>query len=176
MTKEFNQKIICPFCRNEITVESDHDRWMRKHELLDSVKEGIVLTNCDHIILRYKRPWSDRDVQTKMIVEIKTHGRELDQPQAEIFSFLNQSIRWTAGLYPYSKIAGKRVHLLNFGAHLLQYEKTYALNSKWIKWDGRVIDTNIESTLVTILRMDVVPDDIDMAMDPYLRHLWPQAS
>src|SRR5215813_10481467 len=112
MTTEFHQMITCPKCRYELTIETDSGRWMRDHPRLDSRSEGFVLTNCDHIVLRFKNDRTGKDVQTMMVVEIKEHGKELGDCQAEIFHFFNQAIRWTAGLYPWSQFAGKRIKLL----------------------------------------------------------------
>jgi hypothetical protein len=169
MTNYFEQKITCPFCRNEITLEDDHNRWMREQELLDSWKHGFVLTNCDHIIVRWKRPWVERLVQTMMIVEVKTYGKRPDKCQEEILGFFSDTMPEVT--YPFSRIADSKIKLVTFGSHLLQYENSYIRNSTWFKWDGHVVDKDLEVTLLKILRMDVLPHDIDASMDDYLRSL-----
>ncbi len=174
-TKEFNVRYSCERCGHQTTAETAFGRWMRDQELLDSQKHGIVRTDCDHIILRYKTR-QGRDFQLMMIVEAKEFGAEPDKSQRDMLSFLSQAIRikgknlhdvpTARSLRLWSKMAGREVLVREFGVHLLQFERTSPDDSNWIKWDRSLVDAE---KLVQILAMNVHPDFTDRPMDEFLR-------
>lgn len=148
MTKKFNVYYTCQHCGGQTTAETGFGRWMRNHPALDSV-DGIVRTDCDHIILRYKTSLQGRDFQLMMIVEVKEFGKDPDPCQKTILQFMAQSIMYrgknmhgartdiTRKLK--SALLGRNVNVRNFGVHLLQFEKTNPNDSKWIKWNREIV-------------------------------------
>lgn len=175
MTRPFNVTYTCGFCRRQSTMETGFGRWMRNHPALD-VTEGIVRTDTDHVILRYKTYPGGRDFQLLMLLEVKENGAYPAKNQKDIFSFVNQitikkgrQINGASTCYTWklwSHQNGRYVNVRYFGYHLLQFEKTSPLDSKWIKWNGKNID---EGTLVALLAMERVPSDPSRSMTELLR-------
>jgi hypothetical protein len=176
MTKLFNVNYTCQHCGKQTSCESGFGRWMRNHPALDSVN-GIVMTDLDFVVLRYKTYFDGRDFQLMMIVEVKEHGKDPDPAQVDVLSFLRQlaetkhkTIYGTPTvetLKLYSKKNGHKINFRFYGVHLLQFEKTSPNDSAWIKWDRKIIDAN---TLVGILAMERRPDDPQKWMIEYLRN------
>jgi hypothetical protein len=175
MTKRFNVHHTCPHCGGQSTAETSFGRWMRGNRELDSGL-GIVRTDCDHIVCRYKTHTDGRNFQLMMVVEVKEHGAEPDPAQRDILSFLHQSMvekeknrynaRTCRSIRMKSTILNRHVLVRNFGVFLLQFENTSPADSSWIKWNRRIID---EKTLTEILAMNRRPDNPDLLMDDYLR-------
>lgn len=182
MTKRFNVQITCERCGHQMPAETAFGRWMRENQQLES-SNGIVRTDCDHIILRYKTHKDGRDFQLMMIVEAKEYGREPDPCQTDILSFLAQTLQMRGqqvhgakthrSVRLKSRLLNRDVLVRNFGVHLLQFEKTSPKDSKWIKWDRREINPQV---LTEILAFDRRPDRPDMKMIEFLRdrHKKPQ--
>jgi len=181
MTRKFNIKYTCQHCGKQTTAETDFGRWMRNHPDLDVVN-GIVRTDMDHIILRYKTSLDQRDFQLMMVVEVKERGAESDPCQIDILSFLRQAIeRKQLNMYQrvrkdkkggvgclqlYSKLNHRWVRFRFFGVFLLQFENTGPANSKWIKWNRQPIT---EGDLVGLLAMERHPLFIHKNMIEFLR-------
>lgn len=178
MTKRFHIMNTCAHCGNQTTAETAFCRWMRDQEELDSRRNGIVRTDCDHIILRYKTHKTGRELQLMMIVEVKEFGRDPDPTQKDMLSFLSQTI-WHSlrgknmhkattdrTLRLKSWILGRDVNVRNLGVHLLQFEKTSPKDSEWIRWNYHEVD---EATLIQILAMNVRPDNPKRSIDEFLR-------
>lgn len=175
MTKKFNVRYTCDRCGHQATAETAFGRWMRAQTNLES-KDGIVRTDCDHIILRYKTHKQGRDFQLMMVVEVKEFGAEPDPSQVDILSFLSQAIRSRGknihgaktdqSLRLRSRLLGRDVRVRDFGVHLLQFEKTNPDDSRWIKWDRKLVDPEL---LCEILAMNVHPDRPTLPMDEFLR-------
>lgn len=174
-TKPFKVKYACERCGHQTTAETAFGRWMRAQHILRS-KDGIVRTDCDHIILRYKTSKQGRNFQLMMVVEAKEFGGEPDPAQRDILSFLSQAIRKRGQnmhgaatdrtMRLKSRMTGREVLVREFGVHLLQFEKTSPSDSSWIRWDRKLIDANL---LIQILAMNVHPDRPSQSMEEFLR-------
>ena len=177
MTRPFKVSYTCSNCGAQTTAESGFGRWMRNNAELDS-KEGIVRTDFDHTICRYKTYYESRGFQIMMIVEVKEHGAEPDESQTDLLSFTNQILfknkrgknMYNARTAVTHKLWSKKnqcwVNVRHYGVHLLQFEKTNPDDSAWIKWDRKIITKEV---LVDLLRMDRRPDNPDLFMIEYLR-------
>lgn len=191
MTKEFHVRTTCQFCGKQTTQETAFGRWMRGHPGLLS-SEGIVRTDCDHIILRFKTHMQGDGIKTRrltrnqqlmMIVEVKEHGADSDASQLDILRIFNRIFNQrgvnihgakTRKVFKvWSDIAKAKINATFFGIHLLQFENTSPLDSRWIKWNRREIDTG---TLIEILAMDRRPDKPHLMMRDFLRDRHRQAT
>jgi hypothetical protein len=175
VTKPYKVHITCSHCGHRIPAETAFGQWMRDQSKLKS-GDGIVRTDCDHIIVRYKTHPQGRDFQLMMIVEVKEFGGEPDPCQRDILSFLSQTIfirsrqicgaKTTKSLKLKSHILGRPVLVRNYGVHLLQFEKTSPRDSAWIKWDRCLVDA---PTLTEILAFERRPDAPHLWMKDFLR-------
>jgi len=175
MTKKFNINYTCQHCGRQTTAETAFHRWMRNNPQLDS-GDGIVRTDLDDIILRYKTYPYGRDFQLMMMLEVKEYGAEPDPAQRDMLSFLSQTVfvrgknmhgsDTTKSLKLISRMNRKKVLVRNFGMHLLQFEKTNPKDSAWIKWNRQRVN---EQDLTEILKLDRRPDNPDLPMDQFLR-------
>lgn len=180
MTREFNVKYTCSHCGRQTTAETGFGRWMRNQTALDSVS-GIVRTDTDHTILRYKTSLDQRDFQLLMIVEVKEFGAEPRPDQVDILSFLRQAIELrqqnhyqreagqvggNGSFKLRSKMNNRMVRVRFLGVHLLQFEKTNPADSRWIKWNRKPIDSG---TLLGVLAMERDPKDPSRMMIEFLR-------
>lgn len=174
MTRKFNVYISCPHCGERITAETAFGRWMRNHPMLDS-GNGIIRTDTDHTILRYKTHNQGRDFQLIMDVEVKERGARPDKSQADILNFKHQlALKTSHNMhgartfythYLKSSANGRRVKVKYLGYHLLQFENTDPTDG-WIKWDGKLITVGI---LVGILTFELNPCYPDRPMIEFLR-------
>lgn len=156
-------------------METDFFRWMRDHPELLSDKHGIVRTDMDCIILRYKTHRQGRKFQLMIILEIKDFGAAPDDAQRDILNFLNQMAMKTSrnihGAITYciyklkTFFSSEKVRVKYLGYHLLQFERTGPTNG-WIKWDRHLIT---EETLVDLLAMNLHPYYPFRPMDEFLR-------
>lgn len=148
---------------------------MRAHSALDSV-HGIVRTDTDHWILRYKTGLDGRDFQLLMLVEVKEHGADSDPAQRDIMRFVHllstrrgrnmhgATTRETARIR--SEITGRTVRVKNFGYHLLQFQNTHPEDSNWIMWDRRRIH---KDDLIGVLALERNPYEPERFVIEYLR-------
>lgn len=174
MTKPYNTYFDCQYCGKRTTMETEFLRWMRHHSLLDP-REGIVRTDMDQIILRYKTHKQGRKYQLMIILEIKDYWAEPDPAQKDMLSFLHQMAMKTSrnmyGAVTYcvyklkSWFSADKVRVRFLGYHLLQFEKSGPANGR-IKWDRTEIT---EEMLVKLLRLDVHPYSPFRPMDEFLR-------
>lgn len=175
MTRAFNVTYRCQHCHSDTTAETGFGRWMRNHPALD-ISEGIVRTDTDHVILRYKTYPGGRDFQLLMLLEVKERGAYPRADQKDIFSFVNQisvkkgkQVNGASTWHTWKLWSWKNeryVTVRYFGYHLLQFEGTNPKDSDWIKWNGKKID---EGTLVALLSMERVPSDPSKSMTEFLR-------
>jgi hypothetical protein len=175
MTRRFNVTNTCQHCGKQTTAETGFGRWMRNNPALDS-KDGIVRTDTDHTILRYKTHEQGRDFQLIMDVEVKEFGSEPDPSQKDILIFKHQmALRTGKNMYHgktffthrlKSSISGRLVRVRYLGFHLLQFEKTNPNDSTWIKWDRKGISIEI---LTRILLFDRHPYHPEKPMIEFLR-------
>jgi hypothetical protein len=141
---------------------------MRNCPELDSM-QGIVRTDCDHIIHRYK--FETRDVQAIMIVEVKTHEKELPETQRDTLHMINQlmrnrrsnihkDVKFQAGngaLKVKSAMTMQDVMIRNFGVHTIRFSHSNPLDSVRIWWNKRLVNV---AQLIKLLRFDLDPDTL----------------
>jgi RNase P subunit RPR2 len=171
MTRPHLHKVMCPNCRSVITAETGFGRWMREQPRLDS-SHGIVTCDVDHWVHRYKTNELGREFQLIMLVEVKTHGKDIDASQADTLHFVNQLFRnrrktpttdmprRQADGYVHtvrSQMLNRDVKLRAYGAHLLQLSDSAPDTSEWMRWDKRLIDCE---TLIQLLNFDLDPDKL----------------
>lgn len=174
MTKKFNVHYTCANCGHATSAETGFGRWMRACPDLES-RNGIVRTDTDHMILRYKT-YGSREFQLLMDVEVKEYGSNPDQSQYDILAFKHQLVsRKAKNMHgsttnlslPIKSMMLNRVVLVRYlGVHLLQFEKTNPDDSDWIKWDRKLISKEV---LIGLLSLDLNPDNPDQAMRELLR-------
>lgn len=160
MTKRFSVMYTCAHCGMQTSAETAFGRWMRNNSRLKS-EDGIVRTDTDHTILRYKTHDQGRQFQLMIDIEVKEFGAEPDASQGDIEGFkhqllikkgsvskkgkvnqLGEDIQDVTTLLTKrlkSRISGRFVLVRYCGYHLLQFEKTNPDDSSWIKWDHREI-------------------------------------
>jgi len=179
MTRTFNEKIRCPQCGCEHTVESDFERWFRNHKDLHSAREGLVRFDLDVLLHKYKTCTDgkgSRDIQCMMFIEVKTYMATPSPAQSDTLYTLNQILRnrrpnihstpkWQIKgqmTRVWSKYLNRNTTLKLYGGHMLQMDGTFPDNSSMIMWDHQVID---ERTLMELLRFERDPDRIEMQLD-----------
>lgn len=179
MTRSFNEKIRCPNCQHEHTIETDFERWVRQSPELDSRTAGIVRFDLDVLLHKYLIEVDgkgSRDVQCLMFVEVKTFMAVPSKAQVDTLSMLNQVMRnrkqnihsrprRQANETPtkvMSKMLGREVAIKMYGGHLLQMDGTYPDNSSLMMWDNQTIDRDVLTDLLAF-RLD--PDRITQKVD-----------
>jgi hypothetical protein len=169
--------VQCPHCGKVHTAETALERWIRNHESLDSIKEGIVRFDCDILLHKYlvkidKK--GTREIQCMMFIEAKTHGADVSVSQQDTLSLFSQVLRnrrtnmhcerrgrhareHTPLTMAYSFARKRWIRLRLYGGHLLQLSGESPADSTWIKWDRRLIT---EDMLLSLLRFDIDPDTL----------------
>jgi len=162
---------------------SPFHEWVRNHPELDSVRECLCIGDSDLWVHRYgtrrSRLGVNRDVQYLMLVEVKTHGRDMGAPQRDLLAIVNDLLRTNAwkeqranGQFisghaqnartVYSYIAGKRVRVYCYGVHKLRMSGASPQTSQWMTWsDGGGVEQYITvDQLLGLLRFDLNPDSL----------------
>jgi hypothetical protein len=175
MTRQFNVNYTCPHCGMPASAETGFGRWMRAQPQLSSAR-GIVRTDTDHTILRYKTHSQGRNFQLLMDIEVKEHGSLPRDDQRDIHSFKHQMISKTGRniegsktrrtMKLFSVMSNRKVNVRYLGFYLLRFENTSPDDSAWIEWDHKRIT---KDTLIAILAMDVDPYDTTRSMIELLR-------
>jgi hypothetical protein len=170
MTKPFFQTTRCTHCGAEISTASPFSQWLRAVQELDSQKQGVVVTDLDYVIHRYKSEYG-RMAQGIMVVEVKTNGAEPEAWQVDTLQLLSQLVRndrktptkvrrgavnegLIAPTMAYSEMFGEWITLNAAGAHLLQMSGTNPEDSEWLCWDRKPIT---KEQLVALFRFDLHP-------------------
>ncbi len=169
MTRAYNERMECPHCGKEVTIETAFGRWVRNHPELRS-KVGYTANDHD---LRWHKFHTEkgRAFQFMMNIEIKTNGADLTESQHDTILIENQLIRnrrqtptkelrYQYGTGPcrvYSKMNRCRVWVRHFGNHLLQFSGQGPEDSEWIRWDRMKIDVE---KLLAILKFELDPDTL----------------
>jgi hypothetical protein len=146
--------------------------WLRDNERLDSIKEGVVATDCDLWVHKYKTLGS-RDYQFMMLVEIKEHGRQVDKWQRDTLHIANQLLRNRRNKTKFqvsdgprvsqvfSVLANKRVSVCCFGVHsLIIHGDGRDTGSCLLTWDSKHEITS--SQLESLLLFELDPDDLSV--------------
>lgn len=173
MTRPFCQRMQCPVCSTEVTIETALGRWLRGHPRLRS-EDGLNLYDFDHsverrIVHKYK-DGEERDAQCFMEIEVKEYGAMPTPAQRSTLQLLSDFVKNTVkNMYSArgssQHLDGKPRRILDrqfnrwilvrhYGIHLLQFEKTSPDNSVWMKWDGVEITAD---QLVSLLRFEIHP-------------------
>jgi len=173
MTRPFNNRMHCPNCKCEMTMETALGRWLRgRHELRS--EDGINIYDEDHfcdrrVVHKYKEN-GERSVQCYMVLEVKEYGAFPTKAQQSTLAILsgyiknffgNRHTRRGATKDIYGKrgkvwdhVYDRSVQVRHYGYHLLQFEKTCPDDSSWIKWNSKEIT---EEQLVKLLRFEIHP-------------------
>jgi hypothetical protein len=178
VTTEWRETAPCLNCGVPVSTEQPVKAWIRAHRDLDSRRACLCIGDSDLWVQKYgtRRGTNgvDREVMYIMLVEVKTHGRVLDDSQRELLGFVSELLRtkpfreqringrFAAGhrqnvrlIRSYS--SGKRIPLYCYGVHVLQLSGSTPEDSKEITWDRRSIT---KEQLVGILRYDLDPDSL----------------
>ena len=182
MTRTFDGRVTCPYCKRTHTQETALERWIRDCRELDSRRNGLVRFDCDILLHRYMLPADKKGtrlLQCIMFIEAKTHSGQLTLAQQDTLSMFNQVLRNRRrnihrdkkGRHAqdhcppckcYSFANKMDVRLWMFGGHLLQLSGNDPEDSEVIKWDFKEIDV---TTLIRIFRFELDPDDIEREID-----------
>lgn len=180
MTTQWRETVACPRCGCKVSSEQPIKMWIRGHGELDSRQACLCIGDCDLWVQKYgtraHHSGVDRSVMYIMLVEVKTHGRELDDSQRELLGLVSDLLRTKpfkeqrAGgrfvpghsqniriVRSYAK--GRRpVQLHCYGVHVLTLSGSTPEDSKQIMWDRSVIS---KEQLVGLLRYDLDPDTLN---------------
>lgn len=179
MTTEWRETTPCPNCGVPVSTEQPVKAWIRTNPELDSIRQCLCIGDSDLWVQRYgvrrnPRTRTDRSVMYLMLVEVKAHGRDLDDSQRDLLSIVNQLLRtlpWKeqrdGGRFlpghsqnariVYGYIAGQRVQVQCYGVHKLRMSGATPSDSARITWDNKPIS---REKLVDVLRYDLNPDNL----------------
>jgi len=144
--------------------------WLRDNPRLDSVKNGLVVSDSDAWIHRYKTV-QGREYQFMMLLEIKEYGALLNTSQRDTLHIANQLLRNRRNKTSYQpsghprickvySIASKReVYVICFGVHSVTIcgDGREAHLHKLI-WDSK-LEISVEQ-LEDLLMFEIDPDDL----------------
>ena len=144
--------------------------WLRDNERLDSIKNGIVATDCDLWIHKYKTIGS-REYQFLMLLEIKEHGRQVDKWQRDTLHIANQLLRNRRNKTKFqiadeprvssvfSVSANRHVNVCCFGVHsLIVHGDGRDTSESRLTWDSKHEITAAQ--LESLLLFELDPDDL----------------
>jgi hypothetical protein len=178
VTSGWRETTPCPRCGVPVSTEQPIKAWIRANRNLDSRRACLCIGDSDLWVQRYgtraHQDGIDRSVMYLMLVEIKTHARDLDASQRDLLHIVNQLLRtnpWKeqrdGGRFVeghsqnarmvYSVIAGERIRLNCYGVHKLRLAGADPESSEWITWDDRLVTAE---QLVAVLRYDLHPDSL----------------
>ena len=183
MTRTVGQRVNCPACGREHTVQSGFHRWIMNNDRLDSRKDGICVTDNDAVILKYKDAfdkcgWAagQRKVNHLMHVEIKSRGADTTFAQADTLRILDSVMMRTPlrrqrqnetkpARRPTVKCINARGQLVDvfvWGVYVLRFSGNCPQSSEWMTWRSKVCqscdDRNIsEWHLECLMRFEINP-------------------
>lgn len=179
MTTGWREAVACDRCGSPVSTEQPIKAWIRTHDGLDSRQRCLCVGDSDLWVQRFgtrrHQTGIDRSVMYLMLIEIKTHGRDLDDSQRDLLHIINQLLRtkpwreqrdlgrFQAGHQQnariiYSHIARRKVRLQCYGVHKLRISGATPDTSDWMTWDDKPIQM---SQLVELLRYDLDPDNLN---------------
>jgi hypothetical protein len=145
--------------------------WLRDNPRLDSIKQGVVATDCDLWIHKYKTLGS-REYQFLMLLEIKEHGKQVDKWQRDTLHIANQLLRNRRNKTKFQKssepriervfsvLANKHVNVCCFGVHsLIIHGDGRKTDTCRLTWDSQHEIT--VGQLESLLLFDIDPDDLN---------------
>lgn len=179
MTTDWREYVPCVTCGAQVSTEQPIKAWIRSHRDLDSRKACLCIGDSDLWVQRYgtrRTRWkgTDRNTQYLMLVEIKTHGRDLDEPQRDLLVMVNDLLRtmpWkeqrSVGRFVlghqqnvrmvHSYIAGRWVQVLCYGVHKVRMDGATPDSSTVITWDHKEINAE---QFAKLLRFELNPDSL----------------
>jgi hypothetical protein len=131
-------------------------KWVQENPRLDSVRNGLVVTDFDLLFHKYKTHTdkiSTRSVQHMMVVEYKRHGAKLPPTQRDTLGMFHQIFRARRRVVK-SPLTGCEVTLRFWGVHVLRFEGESPNDSKWMIWDKQKINLY---DLEQLLRFEINP-------------------
>lgn len=159
-------------------LDTPFGQWIRHHPGLESIRERLSVSDSDYWIHRYRAHTDkvgERAVDSIMLVELKTHMRDLPYAQRDTLLLVNQLLRMVS-----ARPDGRRRHVTLkgvrpgehrrvrcFGVHVLQLSGDRPDSSDVILWDGKYLT---EDLLVEVLRFERDPDNPMKATPDLRRH------
>jgi hypothetical protein len=156
--------------RRDCEEQSGFLGWLRDNPRLDSIKQGVVATDCDLWIHKYKTLGS-REYQFLMLLEIKEYGKQVDKWQRDTLHIANQLLRNRRNKTKFQKssepriervfsvLANKHVNVCCFGVHsLIVHGDGRKTDSCRLTWDSQHEIT--AEQLESLLLFDMDPDDL----------------
>jgi hypothetical protein len=156
--------------RRDCESQSGFLGWLRDNPRLDSIKQGVVATDCDLWIHKYKTLGS-REYQFLMLLEIKEYGKRVDKWQRDTLHIANQLLRnrrnktkFQRSSEPriekvFSVLANKHVNVCCFGVHsLIIHGDGRKTDLCKLTWDSQHEIT--AEQLESLLLFDTDPDDL----------------
>jgi hypothetical protein len=183
-TLQYRQSIDCHNCGATNNIEDGWKKWIRNNDNLNSQEHGIAIMDSDMWVHKFGtrkglvRSW-DRSVQYLMLVEVKTHGKDLTAAQRDTINAVDALLR-TKPMKEYrdsgklvaghkdnvrkvlSKFSGKESRIICYGLHVLRMShQTPGISDAdpngWITWDGKNITAR---QLEMLFRFDLDPDSL----------------
>lgn len=144
--------------------------WLRDNEKLDSIKSGLVATDSDVWIHKYKT-LGNREFQFLMLLEIKEHGKQIDKWQRDTLHIANQLLRnrknkrrFQVSGEPrvekvFSSLVNSDVYVCCFGVHsLIIHGDGRDTSNCRLTWDSQHDIT--PEQLESLLLFETDPDDL----------------
>lgn len=181
MTKQWReQPVSCHRCGHRVDTEPPIKAWIRTHEYLDAWEKALWIGDTDLWVHKWgqrstRHRGVSRDVQYLMMVEVKTHWKDVDEPQRDSLWAIDRLLRTKAwkdqrlsGLFAaghaqnarvvHGRIAGKAVWLYCYGVHKLRLSGSTPEDSERITWDDKPID---KGRLLDLLAFEISPDNFN---------------
>ncbi len=178
MTSRWRETVPCHQCGAAVSTEPPIKKWIRNHEDLDSQEKCLWIGDSDLWVHRWGKRATrhrgvNRDVQSLMLVEVKTWWQDLDPSQRDTLWSIDQLLRTKskvdrrlAGMFMTGHMqnarvvhgfrAGKRITLLCYGAHKLRMDGATPDSSSRITWDDKAIT---REQLLGLLAFEISPDN-----------------
>ena len=154
--------------------------WLRGNRSLDSIQEGLTVTDSDMWVHKYGHRKTryiglDRDVQYLMLVEVKANGEGLPGSQRDTLIIVNDLLRtviWQKHRDAAGRLADghpqnartvwswwnkRKVQVHCYGVHVLWFDGPTPVDSDVIKWDSRRITVE---QLEQLFRYELHPDSL----------------
>lgn len=131
------------------------ERWIRGNPKLDSYSEGLSVTDSDWWIHQYKTHTDKigtRVIQNLMLVELKICGSDLTFAQKDTLRVIDVALKQKHDIkLPMVNGVGSRIVRM-WGVHILRLEGHCPISSKWILWNGKLIDIPTLEDILTFKR------------------------
>jgi len=178
MTSPWREVVACGRCGSPVSTEQPIKAWIRANRELDSREHCLCIGDSDLWVQRYGTRTTpqrlDRNVMYLMLIEIKTHGRDLDDSQRDLLHMVNQLLRtnpWAEQRdggrfvdghrqnvrHVYSSIAARKIRLYCYGVHKLRLSGSVPGDSEQVTWDDKPITAQ---ELTRLLRYELHPDSL----------------